>query len=269
MSRVYITVDHDLVPMADAICDWLEVAGYEIEIEPMKLGYPYRPTLRCRRQLRTLLVEIDKTANLERMKEWASYSRAQSSETLVAVAVPTGTIEDALVEALKVEGVGVYLRGDSNVTEMVVPRDQTVTPGLPALKRYNSAVRQELGGAYEKIRRGEWQDGFHDACQALERVARGHLIRRVESGRVVLTKKKGVVTASEIEKASMGLLGEFYGKIAAPTHADTVVGAALKAINHDRVTVVHYREDPKRVAQLKRDWQGHIWCIADALKQLL
>ena len=58
MARQFLTVAEELLEHAECVADFLEERGYAIKIEQMEIGYPYAPTLRCRRPPTTLLVEL-------------------------------------------------------------------------------------------------------------------------------------------------------------------------------------------------------------------
>jgi hypothetical protein len=269
VGRSFVTVPPELLHVADAIADWLEVHGYKLEIEPSELGYPYRPTLRCVRQGRTMFVEVDSQVRLDRAQEWASFARSQPSDTRVAIIVPSlGADSAAVVEALTKERIGLYT-ASPDCNEIVAPMDQTVNIGIPSLARQRRPVQRLLGQAYEKIRRGEWQDGFDDVCQAFEQEARKHLIRGINSGRVVITNRHGVaLTTAEVKTMPMGALAATYRRIPSPTQVDQTVGATLKRVNYDRITVAHHRTHTRRLARLRRDWMGHMWVLVPAIAML-
>jgi hypothetical protein len=267
VRRAFVTVPSELLQVAEVVADHFEVHGHKLDIEPNEFGYPSRPTLRCVRQDRTIFVEVDSEVRLAQAKEWASFARSQPTDTRVAVAVPAPMHNPNTIPILTKDGIGLYVC-DAGCEEVIAPTDQTLKVGIPSLASQRRPVQRLLGQAYEKIRRGEWQDGFDDACQALEQEARKHLVRGVRSGRVVINRKSGPLTVEQIRKMSIGSLAQMYARIPNQTGVDRVVGDVLTKINFDRVTVAHHRGNKRREARLKRDWMGHMWRIVPALNML-
>lgn len=268
MARTFVTVPHELLHVAETVGDWLEVHGYTLDIEPNELAYPYRPTMRCTRQTTTMFVEVDSEIRLERAQEWASFAKSQPSDTRVAIIVPSlGADSPAVIAALNKENIGLYTCSP-DCQEIIAPMDQTVNIGIPSLAKQRRPVQKLLGQAYEKIRRKEWQDGFDDVCQVFEQEARKHLIRGIKSGRVVISRKTGFLTAAEVRTMPMGALAVEFRRIPSPTQVDRVVGETLARVNYDRITVAHHRNDGRRVARLRRDWMGHMWVLVRAIEML-
>jgi hypothetical protein len=256
------------VQVAELVCDWLEEHGYKLVLEPNEFGYPNRPTVRCERQARLVFVEVDSEIRLDRAREWASFSKSRSSDTRVIVAVPELPNSAQALESLRKEGIGLVVCGAS-CEEILIPADQTLNIGIPNLAKQRRPVQRLLGPAYEKIRRGEWQDGFDDACQALEQEARKHLVRGIASGRITLASGQSTLRQQDIRRMTIGTLARTYARIPNQTQVDRVVGDTLARINYDRVTVAHYRGNSRREARLKRNWMGHMWSIVPAIASIV
>ena len=177
------------------------------------------------------------------------------------------------IDHLRQHGVGLYIANGNGVTESLAPADQGMQDGaaaIPALDDLHRSVKEVLGPAYEKIRRGEWREGFQEACEALEDSARAYLKKWSRTGRIRVQRKKGAHTLAgrHIEKMTMGQLAKAFSEIISPNKVDTVIGLALDAVVTDRNLLIHKRRRAITERRLRRHWKGHMWEIVGALKVL-
>ena len=66
----------------------------------------------------------------------------------------------------------------------------------------------------------------------------------------------------------MGQLAARFSRIVQQTHADRVIGDALKAVNPNRIGVSHHKRRATSEARLRRDVGNQMWLIIGALKEI-
>jgi len=107
-----------------------------------------------------------------------------------------------------------YTAGEG-VLEASAPVDQAVNIALPSLNLYSNKVRKALGPSHEQIRRGQWREGFEDACNAVEHEGRKYLNKHM-SGRiktVTSTNKINTPTPKRVDKMTLGGLKDTFTAI--------------------------------------------------------
>jgi hypothetical protein len=266
--REYQTVPDELLDVADAAASYFENAGHRVTAERSELGYPYTPTLVCKRASMTTIVEVDNKVRPGRVDDWLSYGRSCTKDTRVALCLPSSTIVTAPQHAeLQSKGAGLYTVLPAGVIESIPPQDLGINLQLP---RLSGTLRGLLGSAYDQFKRSQWREGFADACQVLEVESRAYLKRGSKQGRIQVIRKAGavVLTSKVIDKMTLGGLATAFASIQTQNHADAIIGRSLAAINRDRVGVSHFKGKANVEQRLRRNVGQHMWTIVGALKVL-
>ncbi len=266
------TVPEELLGIASAASTWLKNRGHKVTPERHEIGYPFTPTLYGKRHMAIALIEVDAEVVIDRMKEWVAYGRSRRSDTRVWCAMPdhaarTGKQDLQLTEL----GVGLLLISDGKAVETIPAKDLALNVELPAIDGLPRRVQKALGPVYEHFERGEWREGFEEACLALEDAARQHLWKGVKAGRIAVVSASGNqehLTKKKIDRFTMGDLAQRYGLIVQQTHADRVIGDTLKLVNPNRVGVVHHKRKAAAEAKLRRDAGKQMWQMIGALKEI-
>lgn len=273
MARQFLTVAEELLEHAECIADFFEARGYTVKLEHMELGYPYTPTLRCRRTPTTILVELYAAIPHDRLAAWAAYARSSNRDTRVGLALPENTPrrpqDDAMLREL---GIGLFLSDGTKTIEAIAPLDMALNIKLPELKTFSPKMRKVLGPVYEQFERSQWREGFEEACQAVEVLGRRYLTDGIGTGRITLVTKAGKgrsLTQAQIDKLTLGGLGEAFGQIQNQNYSDAAVAKVLTLINKDRVGVAHHKSKPATEARLRKNVGQHMWRVFAALKELL
>lgn len=272
MARSFLTVPDELLEIAERVADHLASHGYTVRVEKKSIEYPMTPTLHCKRQSTTLFIEVASKPPMDRLRDWSSYGKSCSGDTRVSLCMPDSVSLTASEQAhLRDLGVGLLAVG-SSVTEMFAAPDLAITMELPLLAKESKPVQRALGQAYEQIGRGNWREGFEDACVSLETEARKYLTKHIKSGRIrVLGKKGRAKSLSErgIERMPMGVLKDNFLAIDTPNVSDDRIASALKRVNPDRIRVAHKRRSPSAERTLRRNAPRLMWVIVAALREML
>lgn len=273
-TRVFKTVPDELLDSAESVADDFQLRGYRVQIERAELGYPFTPTLACRRgNITTVIVEVDSGASFRKVSkkpdEWVRYARSTSRDTRVAVCLPhTADLTHRQMVALQDRGIGLYVVFNDRVVEQIGAADLGLTVALPELRSLSPRLRVLLGDAYEQFAHTHWREGFEEACKALETEARRYLNRWSRTGRITVLRKKGpiVLTAKQINRMTMGDLASDFARIQNQNHADSMIAQALIRVNKDRVNVVHKKRKITTEKRLRVNVGQHMWTIIAALK---
>jgi hypothetical protein len=273
-TRAFKTVADELLDSAEIVADDFQFRGYRVEVERAELGYPFTPTLVCKRgNITTIIVEVDSGISFQKLsrklEEWVRYARSTSKDTRVAACLPADTnLTHRQMASLQDNGVGLYVAFKDRVLERIGPADLGLSFALPELRSLSPAVRIILGDAYEQFAHTHWREGFEEACKALETEARRYLNRWSRTGRITVLRKKGpiVLTAKQINRMTMGDLATDFAKIQNQNHADNMIAQALARINKDRVNVVHKKRKATTEKRLRQNVGQHMWTIVAALK---
>jgi hypothetical protein len=268
----FLTVPDDLLGIAAAAVDWLKSYGYTAKPEHHETGYPYTPTVHGKRGSATAFIEVDAQINLDRMKQWVAYGRSCGADTRIWCALAEDAKRSGKQDReLKSLGVGLLLIGDGKADETMAAKDLALGVELPDISTLPRRVQKKLGPVYEHFDRGEWREGFAEACLALEVAARKHLWKGVKAGRIVIVSKKGhqeQLTKSAIDKLTMGQLAQRFGLVLQQSRADRVIGDALKTVNPNRIGVTHHKSKAAVETKLRRDVGKQMWMIVGALKEI-
>jgi hypothetical protein len=266
------TVPEELLGVAAAAAEWLKDRGYTVSPERHETGYPFTPTLYGKRSSTTAFIEVDAEVPVERMLEWVGYGRSRISDTRAWCAIsedaPRTGKEDRQLKEL---GVGLLLVGAGGADEMIPARDLALGVVLPGVKTLPRRLQQMLGPVYDHFDRAEWREGFQEACLVLEDAARKHLWKGVRAGRIVIVSAAGKqeqLTKARIDRFTMGELASCFSRVIQQTHADRVIGDALKRVNPIRVGVVHHKRRASAETRLRRNVGSQMWLIIGALKEI-
>lgn len=268
----FLTVPDELLGIAAAAVDWLKAYGYVVTPEHHETGYPYTPTVHGKRSSATAFIEVDAQLELDRMKQWVAYGRSCGSDTRVWCALAEDAKRSGKQDReLKSLGVGLLLVGDGKADETMPAKDLALGVELPDIATLPRRVQKKLGPVYEHFDRGEWREGFAEACFALEDAARKHLWKGLKAGRIVIVSKKGKqeqLTKAAIDKMTMGQLAQRFSLILQQSRSDRVIGDALKTVNPNRVGVTHHKSKATVETKLRRDAGKQMWMIVGALKEI-
>lgn len=269
---MFNTVGSDLEGAAIAAIEFFRGKGFSVKVEPYEFDYPSTPTIRCTRGKTRLFVEATAGVSRGAIDAWIAYAKTRGHETSLALLVrtPPGlSLED--VALLRQQRVGLYSYCDGSIQEVVPPSDLAVNISLPLLNGLKPIFRRKLQVCFEKIERGEWVDGFRDACQALEETGRELLKDGVRRGRVAFVSSGGKVvqySVAQIKRMPQGGLAKAYSEIQNPTQADVVLARALGMVNGARIAVVHRTSSARNNAKVRTQVGKHLWTIVSAFRQL-
>ena len=264
------TVGSDLEGAAIAAVAFFKEKGFAVKIEAYEFDYPSTPTIRCTRGKAKLFIEATSGLNKDSIDAWIAYAKTRGHETSLGLLVrtPPGlSLEDVAV--LRRQKVALYSFNGETIDELTPPTDLAVNIALPALTGLKAIHKNKLQPCFEKVERGEWVDGFRDACQILEDISRELLKDGIKRGRLSFKNAKGksiIYTIKAIGKMPQGALAKAYGEISTPTHTDIVLGKALKMVNKDRITAVHKTHTAKNNTKVRVQVGQHLWTIVSALK---
>jgi hypothetical protein len=272
LALEFRTVPDELLGVAAAAGEWLENRGFNVTPERHEVGYPFTPTLYGRRASTTAIIEVDSIVAVDRLQEWVGYGRSRVSDTRVWCAIDEDVTRTGKEDRqLKELGVGLLLVGERGAAEMLPAKDLAVNVVLPSVTTLPRRVQQKLGPVYEHFDRAEWREGFEEACLALESAARKHLWKGIKAGRITVLAVSGTpeqLTNKKIDGFTMGQLTGRFSRIVQQTHADRVIGDALKRVNPSRIGVVHRKRTAAEEAKLRRNVGRQMWLIIGALKEI-
>lgn len=264
------TVPEELLDHAEWVRAHFASRGHSVTPERIELGYPYTPTMLCRRQQTRLVLEVMGSIDIPRLREWVAYGKSAGQDFRVAVCIPTTVrLTDVQEEALRDLGVGCYVVADGNVDERLVASDLALNVQLPDLPRLPTKARTLLGPAYDQFSRGQWRDGFGEACQAFESEVRRYLKRHRSRIRVQTKKGSASLSSQRIDKMSMGQLAGTFEKIQNLNRPDALIRDTLKTVNSDRVAVVHHRARKTTENRLRKNVGRHMWSLINAMKEVI
>lgn len=272
MAGSYLTISAELYEHADRFSVHLEDQGFRVQIEPYDVAYPVSPTFLAKRGSVEHFVEVNDRCRPKRIREWVAYAKTRQHETYVTLVLPHDvTVKADALAVLTELGCGLVYTSASGIQTILVARDLGLSLSLPDLAVQRAPIRQRLRHVYDKFDRGEWLDGFKDACQVVENLARRRFI--TELSRIKLADKKTgkprPITATQARKLTLGQLAFAHDQIVAPTKDDVTIGKALQALNKDRVGAVHNTTDARIRNRIRKNVSKHMWTVMSALKVLV
>src|SRR2546430_3175555 len=216
----FLTVPTELLEYAESVAEYFQSRGCRVKPEHFAVGFPARPTLVCTRKSTTVIVEVNTRVPNAVLEQWCRYAASCSSDTQIALCVPARTsIPSKAMYFVQQSKVGLYLAQASSCIEQLPPYDLALRVAFPELKSLPARVRELLGAVYEQFDRGQWREGFKEACQVLEEQARKHLKLHLQSGRVVVLDGKGnerKLSKKDIDRMTLGALAKAYANIKTP-----------------------------------------------------
>lgn len=269
---MFRTVSDELIECATAVVQDFRQRGFTVSIEKHEIGFPYTPTLYCRRKQTRIIIEVMDKISATRMHEWVAYGHSAGQDFQVAICLPQNTkILDGDLTMMRNQQIGVYLADATIVREQVAPVDLGINVTLPEIKKENMKVRRLLGRAYDHFNNGHWREGFEAACQGFEDEARRYMKRHIKSGRIrcLSRGRPNSPTDKHVNRLSMGQLGELFAMIISPNHADSLIGETLKTVNKDRINVVHRTEHLRTEKRLRQNVGRHMWSLMNAVKEVV
>jgi hypothetical protein len=268
----FLTVAEELLGPATATANFYDGLGYAVTTEPRELGYPFAPTLRCKRQSTTCFIEVSGDAALDRLREWVAFGRSAKADTRVLLAVSDAVnLKTTDQMTLRELGIGLLIASSSGVTEVMPPQDLAVNVALPDISKDTKRLRAILGPVYEHFDRNQWREGFEEACVALESAARAYLWRTLETGRTVVLTDAGNVkklTKERVDKLTMGQLAHDLTNMQKQNHSDSIIASTLTQLNTDRIRVAHKKRTPAAERALRANVGGQMWKIVGALREI-
>ena len=170
------TVPDELMPVALSVHEYLSDHGYRVRCEVSDPAAPFTPTFTAIRASTTLLLEVCGTIEINRVREWVAYGKSTGSDTRVALCMPDQSALSTQQDSeLRQRGVGLFLCGSSGIREVISGVDLAFNLELPPIAPLPRRGKELLGPAYEKFKKGEWREGFEEACNAFEEEARRYL----------------------------------------------------------------------------------------------
>jgi hypothetical protein len=273
MPPQFLTLPKELVPTAERLVRDFRARGYRVHLEPYELGYPYAPALVVSRSHESIIVEVSGYIEHKRVHDWVRFGRSCSEDTRFAIGVNTeASVSTKDEQVVREAGAGLFVVSNAAVVERVAPLDLALHLALPELTQQPLKVKTLLGPSYDQIARGEWRDGFGDACQVLEVEARKYLQRGIRSGRITFRNPGGsphLVTVADVHALTMGQLVTKFDRIAVPNRTDSQIYGALSRLNPDRVAVTHHRSSRRAETRLRSNVGRHMWMLPEALKLTL
>lgn len=271
---VFTTVAPRLLEYAEVVAEHFKTHGYKVHPERMELGFPYTPTILCKRGATTLILEVsNRLLDEKKTHAWIGYAKSSTKDTRVAICLPPKVVIPPNIEAdLKNLGMGVYIvQADNSLLERIPPRDLALQIELPQLVSLSRKLQSLLGSAYEQFDRTHWREGFEDVCQVLETEARRYLKNGIKSSRITIMGRRGPSnpTSQQIDKMTMGQLAKVFSSIQNQNYLDTQIGKTLSQINTDRIGVVHHKSKLRTEKKLRANVGQHMWAIIVLLRQMI
>jgi hypothetical protein len=271
-SRQFSFISDALLETANAVGDHLQNHGFLLRIDHVLPAAPSVPTIYARRNKTEMVILVGSVIEMDRLKNWCAYAKSTGRDFRVAYALPRGgNLKSSDSEFMRRDGIGLLRHNGDDVSEEISPKDLGLSVSLPTLASLSKGARRHLGPAYEQFNRTQWREGFEEACQALENLARDYLIDEIEIGRVTqFIRKSGPVPAlaREVRRMTLGQLSHAFTQIPNQNQTDAQLAGILPKINKDRVGVVHYKHRATTEKRLRKNIGMHMWSIIAGIKLL-
>lgn len=263
------TLPDVLVALAEETERHFKKNGFATTRERQDLAYPATPALVCKRRPTVLIIDVSNRFEEARLLAWAAFGQSMSTDTQIAVVTKSGSQVEKKGAWLRRNKIGLYVRDGADIVEVIAPQDLSVQMKLPDLGKASASCRKALGPAFDQIHRGAWREGFESACQALEQLARRHVIESIEAPRLQFREKNGTpvrVTKDQVKKMTLGQLAFLMVKASPMNAQDSTLSKALPRINKARVDVAHKKY--AREAALRKSVGALIWVIFNAVQAM-
>lgn len=269
----FVTVPDELLECAHAVLKHFRDWGFRVSIEPAAIVYPMTPTMVCKHQDRTVIVEVHSTISRQRLEDWVTYCASCDRNRELVVCIPADSdLPTEIFDLARELRVGVIKADSETVQEVLRPYDLAMRAELPRPENLPSRVRKALRDTYEHWNRGDWKDAFGLATEALDEHAKDYLKRDLDRGRITVLDRNGAprqLTPEAVDKMTLGQLAIAFSNIQAPTDIDATIAAALNTVNDDRVALRHYRNQRAVSAGFRRRVGQHMHVIVRALREVL
>jgi hypothetical protein len=268
------TISTELLEHAELIYRRFDGLGYTVSIEPSNLGYPKTPAMSCHKHHTTIIIEVYTRPDIKTLNSWVALCKSTNHDLRVAVCLPHSNQNKQLAKHqidFQQLGIGIYVSNGTKVTEICQPKDLSLQIHPPELKDFPKFVRKALGTAYELFERGQWREGFEEACKALEQRARRYLKDSINSGRLTIYDTHGKPknpTSARIDKMPIGPLAEAFGNASPQNITDSQLYKTLSSINPDRVGVAHKINKIKTEKSLRSNVGVHMHAIVQAFRHM-
>ena len=273
-ARTFGFVPENLLEDANSVGDHFEGHGYSVKVDHQLTAAPSVPTLYAKRNKTEIVALVMSAIDRDRVKNWCAYAKSTGRDFRVCCVLPRKVkVKASDAEFMRQHGAGL-LRKEADadtVVEEIVAKDLGLTVTLPTLQSLRAKSRKHLGPAYEQFQRSQWREGFEDACQALENLARDYLVGEIKQTRVTqFIRKNGPVaaTVTAVKKMTLGQLAHAFAEIPNQNQTDAQLAQILPKLNKDRVAVVHYKNRTATETRLRKNVGMHMWSIIGAIKLL-
>lgn len=247
--------------------------GYNVEIEKREIGFPFTPTLLCKRGHETVIVEVSSSIDRLRTERWIRYAKSQVSDTRLCLFVRMhGNIDQNTLAYVHETRLGLCIHNDVTIIEMRAPTDLAVHVQLPDITDLSPALRPLLAPAFRKVRENDWRDGLNDAYGEVEQLAREYLKTGINSGRIAIIMGRRnnprPLTVADVDQMTLGQLKDAFGRISIQTYKDSVIGTTLAMINQTRIGLAHRRRSATTEANLRQNVGQHMYAAITCLEEL-
>lgn len=269
----FSTVPEELLHIAMGACAYLRMKGFYVKIEEYNIEFPQTPTLIAKRQHSTLFVEVTSAIRRDLANVWIRYASSCDTDIQFAFAIPNNPgVSQSDMEFCRHNKVGIYTFDvPGNAIEIMPPVDLAIRVALPELEKLPKPVRATLAPCYDKIERGDWRDGFADACQSVEDESRKYLKSIFNKPGLSIQNKNGSpikLTIKIINKSTLGQLGGYFLGITTPSLLDSILATTLPSINPERIGAVHRRRSVSSERKLREKIGRRMHAIVNCLVEL-
>jgi len=267
------TVGDELLHVAGDTETLFANEGYTVALETKEIGFPFTPTLVCRRGHQTVIVEISSSLDRDHTERWIRYCKSQTADTRFCAVVRSQTGVDQHTMRFAVEkGLGLYVHDDQQLMEVRAPVDLAVHIALPEIVDLATPLRPLLAPAFQKVKGGDWRDGLNEAYLEVEQLAREYLKDGISSGRIVIVTKKRKKTINlaidAVDKMTLGELKNSFSLIQNQNYKDAIIGSTLAMINKTRIGLAHKRHSKAVEAELRLQVGQNMYAVITCLEEL-
>lgn len=265
------TVPDELLHIAVALEGYLIDHGYDVSIEQRELGFPFTPTILAKRVHETLIVELSSAIDQPRTEKWVKFSKSQSSDTRLCVAVAAEEAHQPASAAYCHQyRLGLWTYDGNSIIELKGPVDLAVQVELPDIKEMLPKLRPYLADPFKKISNGDWRDGLGDIYLAIEDRAREYLADGIARTRIRSVTKNGkLLDVGKIDAMTMGQLAVAFANITSQNQQDSIIANTLEMINPTRVKLTHKRLQKAAEEIIRKDVGKHVWAAINCLDEIL
>lgn len=267
------TVPEELLHVASDAETHFTNEGFEVTLETREIGFPFTPTLVCRRGHETVIVEVSSSLDIVRTERWVRYCKSQTVDTRYCAIIRSQSGVDQLTMDFVVRNwLGLCVHNDQELMVIRPPTDLAVHVALPEIRDLPRAVRPLLAPAFRKVQENDWRDGLNHAYSEVEQLAREYLKQGIDSGRTIVTMRRSRrminLTSADVDTMTLGQLKDAFALIQNQTHKDAVIGTTLAMINKTRVGLAHRRRSQAVEAELRLQVGQNMYAAITCLEEL-